>query len=241
MADKSITIKGATDKELDELINRLRKENEVQGLIADIKRKSGSGYIPYDHGLEISTEKPIDDLYHAAITADKSKTIKEATDKELDALIERLRKELQVQSIVSDIKRKTASGYVPYDQGQEVSTEKPINSLYHFGILGMRWGRRKGSTKTSAKKGDTDSEDAKRKDTILKKSIREMSDKDLKDITSRLQLEKQYRDLTKKEISPGRKFVTELITNAAKETAKTYVTKYMNKGMEELMKKSSKK
>jgi hypothetical protein len=247
--DKSVTIKGATDKQLDELLVRLRKEQEIQGLITEIKRKSSSGYVPYDHNLEVSTEKPIEDLYHSLIhadkTVDKSATIKDATDEQLDALIIRLRKELQIQSIIGDIKRKTLSGYISYDQNQEVSTEKPIEDLYHFGILGMKWGRRnsKATGKPTAKKTSSDgadSEDHLKKLSLKNKKLSAMTNAELKAFNERMQLERTYKDLTKTEISPGRKFVNELIATTAKEVATNYVKKYANKGVEQLLKKAAK-
>ena len=67
MADKSVTIKNATDKQLDEVINRLRKENEAQMLVFDLKRRSLTEFTPYDAALGISTETPIEDLYHYGV------------------------------------------------------------------------------------------------------------------------------------------------------------------------------
>lgn len=72
MADKSVTIKSATDRQLDDLLTRLRKENELQSLIFDIKRKSKKRdpLNNYDYSYEfpdVSTEKPIEDLYHDSI------------------------------------------------------------------------------------------------------------------------------------------------------------------------------
>lgn len=69
MIDKTVTIKGATDQELSLLISRLRKENELQNLISDIKRKSQS---PEDamynenwyNSFGVNTETPIEKLYH---------------------------------------------------------------------------------------------------------------------------------------------------------------------------------
>lgn len=71
-----------------------------------------------------------------------------------------------------------------------------------------------------------------------KLDISKLSDADLKQLTSRLQLEKQYKDLTKKDKSTGAKLAKDILGNTAKETAKTYVAKAMVAGVDELIKKS---
>ena len=74
MADKSVSIKSATDRQLDELIVRLRKENEAQNLIFELKRKSTKRdpLNPNAHNYsyefpEVSTEAPVEDLYHDSV------------------------------------------------------------------------------------------------------------------------------------------------------------------------------
>lgn len=72
MADKNLTIKKATDKELNEILMRLRKEREVLSLVGDMKRMTRTqeevamantyGY-NYDV-LDVSTEVPVDKMYH---------------------------------------------------------------------------------------------------------------------------------------------------------------------------------
>jgi len=78
--------------------------------------------------------------------ADKTRTIKNATDQELNELIVRLRKEAEVQSLIAEIRRKSTPND-PHNQYNdyrpEISTEQPIESLYHYGIPGMRWGIRR--------------------------------------------------------------------------------------------------
>jgi len=189
-------IKDATDKELDELIIRLRKENEVQYLLKNNNRKD---------------ENKI---------ADKSKTIKESTDEELDILLRRLRKENEVQNLVGDLKRKSApnnslGNSISYDR-PEVSTEAPIESLYHkvddtlahFGILGMKWGVRRptgpdGLVRSSGKSKKEVAEDFKKSREVKAKGYKNISTEELKELTNRMQLEKTLRELKVSDYSKG--------------------------------------
>lgn len=153
--------------------------------------------------------------------ADKTKTIKTATDKELDELLIRLRKENEVQNLVGDLKRKAmpkdplGNDYVSYDR-PEVSTEAPIESLYHkadetlahFGILGMKWGirRKTGSNGLVGSKGKSAkqrSEDYIKSREIKSKGYKNLSTKELQDLTKRMQLEKQLRELTVSDYTKG--------------------------------------
>jgi hypothetical protein len=148
--------------------------------------------------------------------ADKTKTIKNATDKELDEILIRLRKENEVQNLVGDLKRKSTSvdsfgSFIPYDR-PEISTEVPIESLYHkadevlahFGILGMKWGVRRGSGKdnsTSSRRNG--SEDYLRSRDIKAKGYKNLSTKELQELTKRMQLEKQLRELKVSDYTKG--------------------------------------
>ena len=184
-----------------------------------------------------------------------------------------------------------------------------MNELKHYGVLGMRWGRRKSTSNISKQKriesarkegidyakklekqqkkgtsaadtliraerkaketGKVDksflehpnisnkakkrvtniasknaptnpSKDHVRKTQLKKKKISEMTNDELKEITNRLQLEKQYKDLTRRDVTPGKKFVMDVLATTAKTTATSYATKYAAKGVESLIKKSAK-
>lgn len=102
------------------------------------------------------------------------------------------------------------------------------NTLTHYGVLGMKWGVRR-----------------KRKSNIevvqtKKRPISEIPDDELRQIINRYQMEKQYAQITAKEKSAGAKFVTDVLTNAAKKTVTSYTAKYMAKGMDALIREASK-
>lgn len=95
--------------------------------------------------------------------------------------------------------------------------------LQHAGIKGMKWGVRryqnKDGTLTPAGRkryGDNWHEDYKKAHS--KRKISEMSDTELRSRNNRLQMEKQYRDLTKK-TSIGKKAVHTFINTAGTITA----------------------
>lgn len=87
--------------------------------------------------------------------------------------------------------------------------------LKHYGIKGMRWGIRKDRSASRS----ADSVAAKK---LKRKRIEEMSNTELAQLNKRLQLERQYKDLTKKDTNPGLKFVS----NVLQESGKNLATKY---------------
>lgn len=113
---------------------------------------------------------------------------------------------------------------------REEVIEPDDTRLEHAGIKGMKWGVRRYQNKdgslTPEGKKRYDSADSQKVTAIRKKNISEMSNQELKDANYRLNLEKQYKDLTKKK-SIGKKAVTAFIATAGtivaiEGAAKTY-------------------
>lgn len=103
------------------------------------------------------------------------------------------------------------------------------NELYHYGVLGMKWGVRKSRNSggsSARKKSSRDTEDSRIKGSRKKdvKNRRKLSDADLKKKIERLKMEKQLKELTAEEISPGKKFVSDVMSSSGKKVATTFVT-----------------
>lgn len=172
--------------------------------------------------------------------ADKSITIKNATDEQLEAVVQRLRKENEVQILVADLKRRSLNEFVPYDAALGISTEIPIENLYHFGVPGMKWGirrRMRGALRRAfgkKKKIDNVSEDHSAKEMLKKRKINTLSNAELKKLNERMQLEKQYKELRVSEMSPGKRFVSQVLQGAAKQTAINFTSKAMTNQIEDI-------
>lgn len=109
------------------------------------------------------------------------------------------------------------------------------NELAHYGILGMKWGIRRTEAQLARARGkktpDEDASDDYKK-AHSKKSVKSMSDKELRDRLNRLNMEQQYKKLTTPEKSAGQKVVEQVVGGAAKQIAVSYVSKYMSKAAE---------
>lgn len=79
--------------------------------------------------------------------------------------------------------------------------------LMHYGVLGMKWGRRKSqsSTSKSLKKKRTDSYSSDYKETrkMRRKSSKKLSNAELKKLNERMRLEQEYNRLSTSQINRG--------------------------------------
>ena len=106
--------------------------------------------------------------------------------------------------------------------------------LFHYGVLGMRWGvrrskaqlaRARGSSKKSLftfKKKKKNIKETK-PESATKKSVKDMTDDELRKEIGRLELEKRYRDLSgpteQKKVFNGKQFVKEVLETSGKNLA----------------------
>lgn len=94
------------------------------------------------------------------------------------------------------------------------------NTIYHYGIKGMRWGVRRTPEQLGRKRS----------------SVSEMSDQELQQIINRKLKEKQYKDLMKSPyVKVGEKIVNGIVIAAGTELAKEFVKKNLRKGLETVL------
>jgi hypothetical protein len=96
--------------------------------------------------------------------------------------------------------------------------------LKHYGILGMHWGKRK-----SKKSPYKDSDEHRTKETLGKKEIRHLTNAELKTLTERLNLEKNYREAIKKPPSKIKAFVVRAIENSGNVLVSELIKKQMTR------------
>lgn len=84
------------------------------------------------------------------------------------------------------------------------------NSIYHVGVLGMRWGHRK------SKPVSTSSSDHVESRTLKKKPLHELSNSEIAKINNRLQLEKTFKELDRSKADRGKKIVEDVLSEQGK-------------------------
>ena len=90
--------------------------------------------------------------------------------------------------------------------------------LMHYGVPGMKWGRRKSrvSSPRLKKHGkSTYSKDYTETAALRKKSYKQLSDQELKKVNKRMNLESEYRRLNPKGIDRGKRIARNLVSTVS--------------------------
>jgi hypothetical protein len=117
--------------------------------------------------------------------------------------------------------------------------------IEHYGVKGMRWGVRRTDAELarSRKKKESDSDSSSKGDGKknsrgnIGKSSANLSDKELKDVVSRMQLEKQYASLKPKSISQvAVDTAKSIVAQAARSSVQQLANQAFNQQMNSVMK-----
>ena len=156
---------------------------------------------------------------------DKTKTISELSSPEIYQMLERLRSERELQSLIRELKRNSGQRDT-YDNPFKIDTKTPINQLYHFGITGQKWGVRRyqnedGTRTPVGKKRDAQSipksEDHKISREARSRATEGLSNDELKKLNERLRLEADYRNLTTEKMQKSESFVKRAIKSGGEQ------------------------
>lgn len=108
------------------------------------------------------------------------------------------------------------------------------NELYHYGVLGMKWGVRRTPAQLARARGNKQSSSVKEHEDYKKahdsKSVKSMSDAELRSRLNRIQMEQQYSRLNPATVSRGKEVASKILktgTTIATATT-TAITIYNN-------------
>lgn len=93
-------------------------------------------------------------------------------------------------------------------------------ALAHYGIKGMRWGVRKDRRSKSKRQP---SPDRAKVDDLKKKRYKELTNEELRVLNNRLNMEKQYKDLKKQDMTAGQKILNDIMDALIKQATSTLV------------------
>lgn len=104
--------------------------------------------------------------------------------------------------------------------------------LAHYGVKGMKWGVRR-KRKDAVEKRPRTSKDATKAKGLQKsadnKGVGHLSNKELQDVITRMELQQKYDSLSKKgsRVESGKNFLADIFADAAKNVATSYLEDMM--------------
>ena len=134
--------------------------------------------------------------------------------------------ELTKKWIIKRAKELNATNLLPEAWGVdsvEQSEKDSDSDIMHFGVLGMKWGVRRKKNSVSRKEqkkraNKKTSRDYNETEFLRKRKVKSLSNAQLKKAITRMQLEQQYKQLSKNDRSKlqkiGEKFLNDLMTSS---------------------------
>lgn len=121
--------------------------------------------------------------------------------------------------------------------------EDVLTSLFHYGVKGQKWGRRRTRAQIDADSADVSAVKTAKSKISSNKTTDVLSNKELRDVVNRMQLEKQYRELTsgnqasKTRLAKGKKEVGNILANVARQQAARVVNDVASRQVASMLKK----
>lgn len=163
------------------------------------------------------------------IEPDKSKSISQLSQRELNRMMTRLSTEREIQQLIKELKRSSGEKET-FEEPFKINTITPIEQLYHHGILGQKWGVRRfqnvdGTRTSTGKKRDRRenrqtnqrSEDHMQSRISKSKGSKGLSNAELRKVNERLQLEETYKKLTADDMKQSQSWVKKSLATAGEQ------------------------